>query len=111
MSDWVHRPTPVAGTTSSRSRSRAMAPTCHSTVRGARPAAPCDRGAVPATDSPAEGNPMRAIVYQGPYRVRVEEKPDPVIEHPSDAVARVQLGAICGSGLHLSRGMLAATPV
>jgi alcohol dehydrogenase len=54
---------------------------------------------------------MRAMVYKGPYRVRVEEKPDPVIEHPNDAVVRVQLGAICGSDLHLYHGMMPDTRV
>ncbi|TWG96357.1 alcohol dehydrogenase [Nocardioides sp. J9] len=28
---------------------------------------------------------MKAMVYRGPYRVRVEEKPRPRIEHPGDA--------------------------
>ncbi|MCU1425899.1 MAG: Alcohol dehydrogenase GroES domain protein, partial [Microbacteriaceae bacterium] len=28
---------------------------------------------------------MRAMVYRGPYKVRVEEKDIPTIEHPNDA--------------------------
>src|ERR1700710_2244507 len=44
---------------------------------------------------------MRAMVYRGPYKVRVEEKDLPRIEHPNDAVIRVSLAAICGSALHL----------
>ena len=54
---------------------------------------------------------MRAMVYRGPYRVRVEEKPRPRIEHPGDAIVRVQLAAICGSDLHLYHGMMPDTRV
>lgn len=32
---------------------------------------------------------MKAMVYGGPYKVRVEEKPMPAIEHPNDAIVRV----------------------
>ena len=32
---------------------------------------------------------MRAMVYRGPYRIRVEEKDIPPIEHPNDAIVRV----------------------
>ncbi|MBT1546386.1 zinc-dependent alcohol dehydrogenase [Curtobacterium aurantiacum] len=54
---------------------------------------------------------MRAMTYRGPYRVRVEEKPDPRIEHPNDAVIRVERAAICGSDLHLYHGMMPDTRV
>ena len=54
---------------------------------------------------------MRAMVYRGPYRVRLEEKPRPRIEHPGDAIVRVQLAAICGSDLHLYHGMMPDTRV
>jgi threonine dehydrogenase-like Zn-dependent dehydrogenase len=54
---------------------------------------------------------MRAMVYRGPYKVRVEEKPMPVIEHPNDAIVRVTMAAICGSDLHLYHGMMPDTRV
>ncbi|MFP3713938.1 zinc-dependent alcohol dehydrogenase [Puerhibacterium sp. TATVAM-FAB25] len=54
---------------------------------------------------------MRAMVYRGPYRVRVEEKDIPRIEHPNDAIVRVELAAICGSDLHLYHGMMPDTRV
>ncbi|UBQ04108.1 zinc-dependent alcohol dehydrogenase [Curtobacterium sp. TXMA1] len=54
---------------------------------------------------------MRAMTFRGPYRVRVEEKPDPRIEHPNDAVVRVERAAICGSDLHLYHGMMPDTRV
>jgi threonine dehydrogenase-like Zn-dependent dehydrogenase len=54
---------------------------------------------------------MRAMVYRGPYRVRVEEKDIPKIEHPNDAIVRVTRAAICGSDLHLYHGMMPDTRV
>jgi alcohol dehydrogenase len=54
---------------------------------------------------------MRAMVYRGPYKVRVEEKPDPRIEHPNDAIVRVTCAAICGSDLHLYHGMMPDTRI
>jgi threonine dehydrogenase-like Zn-dependent dehydrogenase len=54
---------------------------------------------------------MRAMVYRGPYKMRVEEKPKPRIEHPNDAIVKVQLAAICGSDLHLYHGMMPDTRI
>jgi S-(hydroxymethyl)glutathione dehydrogenase/alcohol dehydrogenase len=54
---------------------------------------------------------VRAMVYRGPYRVRVEEKDMPAIEHPNDAIVKVQLAAICGSDLHLYHGLMPDTRV
>ncbi|WP_314506660.1 zinc-dependent alcohol dehydrogenase [uncultured Microbacterium sp.] len=54
---------------------------------------------------------MRAMTYRGPYKLRVEDKPDPRIEHPNDAIVRVELAAICGSDLHLYHGMLPDTRI
>jgi alcohol dehydrogenase len=51
------------------------------------------------------------MVYRGPYRVRVEEKDIPRIEHPNDAIVRVTTAAICGSDLHIYHGMLPDTRV
>ena len=54
---------------------------------------------------------MQAMVYRGPYKVRVEEKDVPKIEHPNDAIVRVTTAAICGSDLHLYHGMMPDTRV
>jgi threonine dehydrogenase-like Zn-dependent dehydrogenase len=51
------------------------------------------------------------MVYRGPYRLRVEDKPEPRIEHPNDAIVRVTRAAICGSDLHLYHGMMPDTRV
>ncbi|GAC1631177.1 MAG: zinc-dependent alcohol dehydrogenase [Chloroflexota bacterium] len=47
---------------------------------------------------------MKATRWYGRNDVRVEEVPDPTIEHPRDAVVRITLTAICGSDLHLYDG-------
>src|SRR5205085_5263183 len=54
---------------------------------------------------------MLAMVYRGPYRVRIEDKPIPAIEHPNDAIVRVTRSAICGSDLHLYHGLVPDTRV
>ncbi|MCE9669625.1 glutathione-dependent formaldehyde dehydrogenase [Myxococcus stipitatus] len=54
---------------------------------------------------------MRALSYQGPFRVRVEDKPDPRLEHPQDVILKVTRTAICGSDLHLLHGMVPDTRV
>ncbi|MET3566829.1 threonine dehydrogenase-like Zn-dependent dehydrogenase [Leifsonia sp. 563] len=54
---------------------------------------------------------MLAMTYRGPYKVRVEEKDRPKIEHPGDAIVRVTLAAICGSDLHLYHGMMPDTRI
>ena len=54
---------------------------------------------------------MRAMTYRGRFRVRVEDKPDPEILHPNDAILRVERAAICGSDIHLYHGVMADTRV
>lgn len=54
---------------------------------------------------------MKAMVYHGPADVRFEAKPDPQIEHPEDVILRVTSTAICGSDLHLYRGLVPDTRV
>ena len=51
------------------------------------------------------------MTYRAPYRVAVEDKPRPRIEHPNDAIVRVEMAAICGSDLHLYHGMMPDTRV
>jgi threonine dehydrogenase-like Zn-dependent dehydrogenase len=48
---------------------------------------------------------MRAAIFQGPGVVEVAERPDPVIEEPTDAVVRVVLACVCGSDLWYYRGV------
>jgi glutathione-independent formaldehyde dehydrogenase len=53
---------------------------------------------------------MKAVVYKEPFKVAVEEVPDPKIEHPNDVLVRVTSTAICGSDLHMYEGRTAAEP-
>jgi glutathione-independent formaldehyde dehydrogenase len=53
---------------------------------------------------------VQAVVYEEPYRVAVEEVPDPRIEHPNDVLVRITSAAICGSDLHMYEGRTAAEP-
>ncbi|MEU5274869.1 zinc-dependent alcohol dehydrogenase family protein [Streptomyces asoensis] len=52
---------------------------------------------------------MRATVIHGPDDIRIEEVPDPVVRHPTDAVVRVVNACICGSDLWAYRGVAART--
>src|SRR4051812_30244659 len=47
---------------------------------------------------------MRGVVMYGPGDVRVEERPDPVIVEPTDAIIRLAATCICGSDLWPYRG-------
>ncbi|TKX74712.1 aldehyde dehydrogenase [Halorubrum sp. GN11_10-6_MGM] len=51
---------------------------------------------------------MRAVVYQGPYEVAVEDVDEPEIEHPNDVVVDITTSCICGSDLHMYEGRTAA---
>ncbi|CAM04772.1 Zn-binding alcohol dehydrogenase [Saccharopolyspora erythraea NRRL 2338] len=44
---------------------------------------------------------MRALTWQGPRDVRVQDVPDPRLETDTDAIVRITSTAICGSDLHL----------
>lgn len=44
---------------------------------------------------------MKALTWQGKRDVSVETVPDPVLQHPNDAIIEVTSTAICGSDLHL----------
>ncbi|SOD63972.1 glutathione-independent formaldehyde dehydrogenase [Streptomyces zhaozhouensis] len=53
---------------------------------------------------------MKAVVYQEPYSVTVEDVPDARIEDPNDVVVRITTAAICGSDLHMYEGRTGAEP-
>src|SRR2546423_12806605 len=48
---------------------------------------------------------MRATVYHGPRDMRIDQVPDPIIEAPTDVVARITHAGICGSDLWSYRGI------
>lgn len=44
---------------------------------------------------------MRAVTWQGPKQISVEDVPDPIIKEPTDAIIEVTTTGLCGSDLHL----------
>jgi threonine dehydrogenase-like Zn-dependent dehydrogenase len=52
---------------------------------------------------------MRGVIMYAPRDVRVEERDDPTIEQPTDAIIRVAAACICGSDLWPYRGTDAVT--
>jgi threonine dehydrogenase-like Zn-dependent dehydrogenase len=54
---------------------------------------------------------MLAMSYRGYSRVRAEQKPYPVIEHPNDAIVKVSRSCICGPDLHLYHWLVPNTRV
>ena len=47
---------------------------------------------------------MRAAIYHGPHAIALGERPDQIIQDPTDAVVRVVLACVCGSDLWYYRG-------
>jgi len=47
---------------------------------------------------------MKALVYHGPGLRSWEEKPDPQIQDPTDAIVRIDSATICGTDLHILKG-------
>jgi threonine dehydrogenase-like Zn-dependent dehydrogenase len=39
---------------------------------------------------------MRAVVFKGPFKVELEDKPIPQIKEPTDIVVKVKYTALCG---------------
>ncbi|KAH7368185.1 S-glutathione dehydrogenase [Plectosphaerella cucumerina] len=53
---------------------------------------------------------MKAVVYDGLKTVSVVDKPVPAIQDPRDIIVRVEAAAVCGSDLHVYRGIEPCTP-
>ncbi|HZA90026.1 MAG TPA: alcohol dehydrogenase catalytic domain-containing protein [Solirubrobacterales bacterium] len=53
---------------------------------------------------------MRAVTFQAPGEVRVEERPEPAPQAADDAVVRVEATGICGSDLHIYHGRVQIEP-
>jgi alcohol dehydrogenase len=47
---------------------------------------------------------MKALVYQAPGRVILEQRPVPEIQKPGDAIVQVTKTTICGTDLHILKG-------
>ncbi len=53
---------------------------------------------------------MRAVTFQAPGEVRVEERPEPEIQAATDAVVRIDASGVCGSDLHIYHGRVGVEP-
>ncbi|MHC0036280.1 zinc-dependent alcohol dehydrogenase [Pseudoneobacillus sp. C159] len=53
---------------------------------------------------------MKAVTYQGPNHVVVDEVEDANIEHKEDIIVKITSTAICGSDLHLYQGNFPLPP-
>jgi 2-desacetyl-2-hydroxyethyl bacteriochlorophyllide A dehydrogenase len=53
---------------------------------------------------------VQAVTFQAPYEVRVEERPEPELQAPDDAVVRVEATGVCGSDLHIYHGRVPVEP-
>lgn len=47
---------------------------------------------------------MKALVYQGPGKKALEDRPVPEIKAPTDAVVKIVKTTICGTDLHILKG-------
>ncbi|KAF2728645.1 GroES-like protein [Polyplosphaeria fusca] len=47
---------------------------------------------------------MKAVVFKGPRKVIIEDRPIPKIKDPGDIIVKVDKTALCGSELHVYRG-------
>ena len=53
---------------------------------------------------------MRAVVFAGAGAVRVDDVPEPSVQHAADAIVRVSRTGICGSDLHFVQGKAPVDP-
>lgn len=49
---------------------------------------------------------MKALIWQAPGQIELQEVPDARIEQPGDAVVRLTMSAVCGTDLHMVRGTM-----
>lgn len=47
---------------------------------------------------------MKALIYQGPGRKALEDRPMPNVVEPTDAIVRITRTTICGTDLHILKG-------
>jgi 2-desacetyl-2-hydroxyethyl bacteriochlorophyllide A dehydrogenase len=53
---------------------------------------------------------MRAVTFQSPGEVALEERPEPQLESPEDAIVQIEASGICGSDLHIYHGRVKIEP-
>ncbi len=53
---------------------------------------------------------MRAVTFQAPGEVRVQDVPEPELLAPDDAIIRIEATGVCGSDLHIYHGRVKIEP-
>jgi 2-desacetyl-2-hydroxyethyl bacteriochlorophyllide A dehydrogenase len=53
---------------------------------------------------------MRAVTFQAPGEVRIDDKPEPELTATDEAIVRVEASGVCGSDLHIYHGRVAIEP-
>src|ERR1700747_1577394 len=53
---------------------------------------------------------MRAVTFQAPHEVRVEERAEPAPDGRDDAIVWIDASGICGSDLHIYHGRVKIEP-
>jgi 2-desacetyl-2-hydroxyethyl bacteriochlorophyllide A dehydrogenase len=53
---------------------------------------------------------MRAVTFQAPGVVAVEERPEPALQARDDAIVTIQASGVCGSDLHIYHGRVKIEP-
>jgi 2-desacetyl-2-hydroxyethyl bacteriochlorophyllide A dehydrogenase len=53
---------------------------------------------------------MRAVTFQAPREVRVDERPEPELQSPDEAIVAIEASGICGSDLHIYHGRVKVAP-
>ncbi|HWH45958.1 MAG TPA: alcohol dehydrogenase catalytic domain-containing protein [Thermoleophilaceae bacterium] len=53
---------------------------------------------------------MKAVTFQAPGEVRLDDKPEPEVDGPQQAVVRVEATGVCGSDLHIYHGRVKIEP-
>ena len=69
-----------------------------------------DRRTLRVAPRPIRLRAMRAVTFQAPEQVRVEEKPDPELVAADDALVAVEASGVCGSDLHIYHGRVPVEP-
>jgi alcohol dehydrogenase len=53
---------------------------------------------------------VKALVYHGPGKRQLENKPKPVSEAATDAIVKISKTTICGTDLHILKGDVSTAP-
>jgi 2-desacetyl-2-hydroxyethyl bacteriochlorophyllide A dehydrogenase len=53
---------------------------------------------------------MRAVTFQAPHEVRVQDVPEPELLDAGDAIVRIEATGVCGSDLHIYHGRVKIEP-